>query len=121
MNDVSNRSMTLNSPALIRAGLDRYAFIAALAALPFVKAVWLYGSRARGDHYPRSDIDLALEAPGATAAEWEQALGVVDVADTLLRVDCVRLDALPLNDPLRLNIQADGVWLARPATEHEHA
>lgn len=31
---------------------------------PIVKRVYLYGSRARGDHRPDSDIDLAIEMVG---------------------------------------------------------
>ena len=31
---------------------------------PAVERVWLYGSRARGDNFERSDIDLAVEGAG---------------------------------------------------------
>ena len=41
-----------------------------LAAHPAVERVWLFGSRARGDHFERSDIDLAIEAPGIDRGEW---------------------------------------------------
>lgn len=34
-----------------------------LARYPAVERVWLFGSRARGDKFERSDIDLAVEAP----------------------------------------------------------
>ena len=43
-----------------------YRFINRLKALPFVEAIYLYGSRARGDHSPRSDIiicDLTGQRP----------------------------------------------------------
>ena len=47
--------------------LQRYSFIDDLRALPQVGAVYLYGSRARGDHAPRADIDLAVACPGANS------------------------------------------------------
>ena len=30
-------------------------------ATPLIKRVWVYGSRARGDHSPASDMDIAVE------------------------------------------------------------
>jgi predicted nucleotidyltransferase len=38
---------------------------------PEIKRVYLYGSRARGDHHPDSDIDLAIEV----IADQEDSLG----------------------------------------------
>jgi predicted nucleotidyltransferase len=39
-----------------------------------VREVWLFGSRARGDHRRASDVDLAIRMigaePGARAADW---------------------------------------------------
>jgi len=101
--------------AAVRAvpGLPPYRFIERLAALPFVEALVLYGSRARGDHRPRSDIDLAVRAPSADAAQWQQVLDIVDEADTLLGIDCLRLDTLPVDDPLRANIEREGVEIYR--------
>jgi predicted nucleotidyltransferase len=49
--------------------LTEYRFLERLAALPFVQAVWLFGSRARGTARERSDIDLAILCPGAAVAE----------------------------------------------------
>ena len=82
-----------------------------LGHLPMVRRVILFGSRARGDAAERSDIDLAIDAEGASAAEWQQILDVVDMAETLLKVDCVRLDTLPDADPLRRAIARDGIVL----------
>ena len=42
------------------------ALYGALAADPLVRAVWLGGSRARGEADAHSDVDLALEAEGWT-------------------------------------------------------
>ena len=35
-----------------------------------VQRVWVFGSRARGDWRARSDIDLAVDAPGWSAQEF---------------------------------------------------
>lgn len=92
----------------------RYRFIDWIAARPFVDRIVLYGSRARGDHHERSDIDLAIECPRATPAEWFELLELVDEhADTLLAVDLVRLDDLAADDDLRRAIEKDGLELYR--------
>ena len=87
-----------------------------MAALPFVDAIILYGSRARGEARERSDIDLAISAPSASVREWETLLEIVDDADTLLSIDCVRLDRLGTDEPLWRNIEADGITLYRRST-----
>ena len=55
-------------PATLADGFPRRALIEDLAGRlarhPEVERVWLFGSRARGDNFERSDIDLAIEAPG---------------------------------------------------------
>ena len=89
--------------------LPHYRFVEKIAALPFVEAIVLYGSRARGDARDRSDIDLAISAPKADAEQWQHILDLIDDADTLHHVDCVRLDALSADDRLRRNITADGI------------
>ncbi len=95
-----------------RSLLRRYHFIDRIAAHPFVDRIILYGSRARGNHHDRSDIDLAIACPRATVAEWADLLAWVDEhADTLLAIDLVRLDALPADDPLRSAIDRDCVVL----------
>lgn len=68
----------------------RYQFLNELKLLPFVEEIWLFGSRARGDHHPKSDMDLAILCPSATEEEWLQVLEIVDNADTLLKIDCLR-------------------------------
>jgi len=66
-------------------------FLKKLEALSFIDAVYLYGSRARGDAKERSDIDLAIEAPKATQENWNQIHAIIENADTLLKIDCVDL------------------------------
>lgn len=81
--------------------------VARLEAAPGVRRVVLFGSRARGDHRARSDVDLALDAPGLSRAAWVRLRGDADEARTLYRVDLVRLDEVP--DRLRQRIEAEGI------------
>ncbi|MBP9765248.1 nucleotidyltransferase domain-containing protein [Candidatus Babeliales bacterium] len=85
----------------------KYQFLKQIKQLPFVEKVILFGSRARGIHRSRSDIDIAVVCPNATIAQWLQILDIVDNADTLLTIDCVRFDTA--DTQLRDNILKDGV------------
>ena len=44
--------------------LDVFLHALAEARFPFVRKVLLYGSRARGDHHPDSDVDVAVVVTG---------------------------------------------------------
>jgi predicted nucleotidyltransferase len=87
--------------------IHQYKFLKKLALLPYVEEIWLYGSRAREDNRERSDIDIAIICPSATDADWHVILSIVDTADTLLNIDCVRFDNLKEDDPFRLQILKD--------------
>ena len=67
------------------------ALAAAIGAGFPVNRVLLYGSRARGDHLPRADVDLAVDAPDLTDRQWYDILDLVEAAPTLLKIDCVLL------------------------------
>ena len=69
--------------------------VAELARHPDVVRVWLFGSRARGDHRERSDIDLAVEAPAASRRTWLELCRAVEETETLLRIDLVRVEEAP--------------------------
>lgn len=88
-----------------------YAFLDTLRQLPFVDAIYLFGSRARGDAGEKSDIDLALVCPRADARDWDRIQQVIEVADTLLFIDAVRYDTLNEDDPLKKSIDRDKVVL----------
>jgi len=63
------------------------------AAHPEVKRAIVFGSRARSDAEKRSDVDLAIEAPEATARQWlDLWYSLKEESDTLLVVDVVRLE-----------------------------
>ena len=77
-----------------------------LVRFPSVDRVILFGSRARGDADPRSDIDLAINCPRATAKDWLDILDAVEDAETLLFIDLIRLEETPAD--LRNRIEAEG-------------
>jgi len=87
-----------------------YDFINRIKSLPFVESVWLYGSRARGDGQPRSDIDIAVLCPNASNGDWLLVLDIVEDADTLLKIDIIRLDNIA-DERLKQNIDRDKVQL----------
>ncbi len=88
--------------------LDSYDFLRVLSNLSFVDEIWLYGSRARGDNRPKSDIDLAIVCPSATDSQWYDVLDAIESGDTLLSVDCVRFDKIK-DESFRDNILQDKV------------
>ena len=70
----------------------------------------LFGSRARGDHEPVSDYDLAIEAPGTTEAAWARfVLDAQEGFGALLYLDLVRLDQA--DQRLRQRIDDEGLLL----------
>ena len=86
-----------------------------LARHPAIERVWLFGSRARGDNFERSDIDLAIEAPRIDRGEWAKLhLDLEEEADTLLLIDFVLMDDLP--ESFRRRVQSEG----RLLYEREH-
>lgn len=84
-----------------------YQFIEELKALPFITEIWLFGSRARGDHQERSDIDLAILCPDATENDWLKIIEIIEKSDTLLKIDCVPFDKSRISKELYKNILKD--------------
>ena len=75
--------------------------------LNFVKEVWLFGSRARGDNEDKSDIDLAIVCKeNTTDDDWNKIIDIIENRDTLLMVDFVRFDKLN-NGKFKDNILRD--------------
>ncbi|GGN92441.1 hypothetical protein GCM10011610_53500 [Nocardia rhizosphaerihabitans] len=88
--------------------LDRYRaeFHAVLGRYP-VANVWLFGSVARGDDRPDSDLDLLIElAPGASLLD---ILGLDDDLAAVLGcpVDVVTTTEVDSNDLLRRGVKRD--------------
>jgi uncharacterized protein len=83
--------------------------VAQLAARPDVRRIVLFGSRARGENGARSDVDLAVDAPGVSATRWAEIEAAIEDAETLLKIDLVRLDEA--TDELRERVLREGVVL----------
>lgn len=69
-------------------------FFQTLKSLDFIEKIYLFGSRAIGNHTERSDIDLAIDCPEANSTQWQTVADVIDQADTLLKIDYVRYDKI---------------------------
>jgi predicted nucleotidyltransferase len=91
--------------------LKSFEFYQELKKLAFIQEIWLFGSRARGDHRERSDIDLAIYAPNASDCDWLKVLDILDDGDTLLKIDCVRMDILDESSALKGAILTQGIKL----------
>jgi predicted nucleotidyltransferase len=89
----------------MRKNIHDYNFIKQLQSIPFVRGVWLFGSRARGDHRERADIDLAIVCD--KDLDWLQVMHVIEGADTLLKIDCVRFEKGAISPALYENIIKD--------------
>lgn len=62
------------------------------ARFPDIKKIVLFGSRAHGDHSPRSDIDLAIIAPDISSRDWLTFTDTLeDEVETLLKIDVINL------------------------------
>ena len=85
-----------------------YQQLADLARQHQAQRLVLFGSRARGDHHPRSDIDLAVYGmpPSQRSAFWLEA----DELPTLLKLDIVHVSP-DMEAAFLKNIEKDGVIL----------
>ena len=81
-----------------------YLGLKQLAQRHGIKKIILFGSRARGDFYERSDIDIAVSG-GNTAAF---SLDVDENIHTLLMFDVIDLDR-HISEELKKEIEKDGV------------
>lgn len=72
------------------------------------KQIWLFGSRARGDFRPRSDVDFAFEFDDlSNSAYWPEFCAELDDSvPTLLHLDLINLNQANLL--LKKNILAHG-------------
>lgn len=88
--------------------IKNFNFIKKLQDSIVVDRIILYGSRARGTHRERSDIDLAIDCPKATEKDWRNIYNIImDQNDTLLEIDCVRYDALDSESHFKKEIDKD--------------
>jgi uncharacterized protein len=78
-----------------------------LSPVTSVKKIILFGSRARGDSDPKSDIDIAINCPQASQRQWLSINEKIDEINTLLSIDVVRFDKVP--DELCEKIKREGI------------
>ncbi len=62
----------------------------AFRRFPAVREVRVFGSRATGHARRASDLDLAIFAPEATAAEWNEICDALENAPLIYELDLVR-------------------------------
>lgn len=105
--ELAPRGDAIDLPASARAAL------AMLADHPGIRAIIVFGSRARGDHDPRSDVDVAIDAPGLDPASLARIRDRISEYPTLYRISITALDAMP--DALRDRVLSQGI------TIHERA
>ncbi len=75
-----------------------------------IHKVILFGSRARGTHTERSDIDIAVIGGNFDAFYWD----IKEKLHSLLTFDVVNLDS-GVSDELKREIERDGVTLYEKA------
>jgi predicted nucleotidyltransferase len=92
---MGNRSLSLSGFSEEADRIDHVVLPAlrdAIAAFPHVQRIVLFGSRAKGDADARSDVDIAISCPSASTRTWLDICHVAEEAETLLKIDLVRLE-----------------------------
>lgn len=85
-------------------------YLIGLCARSEIQKLVLFGSRARGDNGPRSDIDIAVFAPPLSFSESSKLMDAISRAPTLLKIDAVLVS--PQTDQNLLeSIKKEGIIL----------
>ncbi len=77
-----------------------------IKAVPAVRSIVVFGSRAVGDEEERSDIDLAISAPDLDRAAVAVLRDAVASSRTLFRISLTRIEDMPAS--LRQRVLAQG-------------
>jgi uncharacterized protein len=87
---------------------------ALLTAFPNAWAIYVYGSFARGDQSPQSDIDLAVLLP--PGEKIDDLLGIISDVSTSVHREVDLVDLRKINDVLRREVLADGrtLYVSQP-------
>lgn len=84
---------------------------------PAIERVLIFGSRAKGNARPGSDIDLAVIAPEMSDAEFARLWNAIDDLPLVFKVDLLHWDRLA-NPRLKDKIPREGcLFYARPADD----
>ena len=75
-----------------------------------IQKIILFGSRARGDHTKRSDIDIAIIGGNTDSFYWD----IKEKMNTLLTFDIVEMDK-GVSEELKKEIEKDGVIIYEKA------
>lgn len=103
---MSEISTKINENILQNGGLEHFRFFDNLAELPYIKAIYLFGSRATGKYMKNSDIDLAIVYKGDDIMHRRIVKAIaMEVADTYLDIDVV--DYHDIGEELKKNIDLD--------------
>ena len=85
-----------------------------IASFPAIQTAYLYGSRARGDHKPTSDIDIAIITDGTNQhLRHDLYAKLEEDIITALKFDILDL-ATTANPALLANIERDKIQLYPP-------
>ncbi len=84
----------------------------ALASFDEIERIVLFGSRARGDFTPRSDIDIAIDGKNLSYSTFLGAGAALDDLPIIFKIDLVAYPFVE-NEVLKAKIDADGkiLWL----------
>lgn len=76
---------------------------------PGIEKIILFGSRARNDHDPRSDFDIAIVGATISNHDWLYLCDRIENLPTLYTIDLVRFDTA--SEELKTKILKQGVVL----------
>ena len=97
MNPASDFGISADQLARLRAFFERW---------PGIDRVWIYGSRARGDHRTESDIDLAVDAADMSQDDFSSLRVALDELPIIYRVDVLLLQKV-VDKGFQARIQRD--------------